>query len=493
MWPLDPSLKEVLGFAVGCRVLTLVLQAFFNAIIPDHRAEAFSPPRFGPSSSVDQLVEGLLGGLSHWDAEHFLFIAEHGYLYEHNFAFFPGFPLVLLVGTELLRPLWGLLSLRSCLLISVALLNSLFSVLAALALHDLGCLVLHCPRQAFYGALLFCLSPANVFLTAGYSEALFALLTFSAMAQLERGRSWTSGLLFALATGVRANGLVNVGFLMHSQCQGFFSSLTMRNPLRQLLKLMGSVFLSVLSLGLPFGLFQYYAYTQFCVQGSAHPIPKPLLQLALDKGYRVAEGNEPPWCSWKLPLVYSYVQDIYWNVGFLRYYELKQVPNFLLAAPMAVLVAWATWTYVTTHPWLCLTLGMQRNKNNKSLEKPDPGFLSPRVFVYLVHAAVLLLFGSLCMHVQVLTRFLCSSTPIVYWFSAHLLHDREPPLRSLKTVPWKPLAEDFPPGQKVPRNSIMGLLYNWKACSLVTRCILGYFLTYWLLGLLLHCNFLPWT
>ncbi|XP_047648727.1 GPI mannosyltransferase 2 [Phacochoerus africanus] len=493
MWPLDPSLKEVLGFAVGCRVLTLVLQAFFNAIIPDHHAEAFSPPRFGPSSSVDQFVEGLLGGLSHWDAEHFLFIAEHGYLYEHNFAFFPGFPLVLLVGTELLRPLWGLLSLRSCLLISVALLNSLFSVLAALALHDLGCLVLHCPRQAFYGALLFCLSPANVFLTTGYSEALFALLTFSAMAQLERGRSWTSGLLFALATGVRANGLVNVGFLVHSQCRGFFSSLTMRNPLRQLLKLMGSVFLSVLSLGLPFGLFQYYAYTQFCVQGSAHPIPKPLLQLALDKGYRIAEGNEPPWCSWKLPLVYSYVQDIYWNVGFLRYYELKQVPNFLLAAPMAVLVAWATWTYVTTHPWLCLTLGMQRNKNNKSLEKPDPGFLSPQVFVYLVHAAVLLLFGSLCMHVQVLTRFLCSSTPIVYWFSAHLLHDREPLLRSLKTVPWKPLAENFPPGQKVPRNSIVGLLYNWKACSLVTRCILGYFLTYWILGLLLHCNFLPWT
>lgn len=207
MWPLDPSRKEVLRFAVSCRVLTLVLQAVFNAFIPDHRAEAFSPPRLAPSGSVDQLVEGLLGGLSHWDAEHFLFIAEHGYLYEHNFAFFPGFPLALLVGTELLRPLRGLLSLRSCLLISVALLNSLFSILAAVALHDLGCLVLHCPRQAFYGALLFCLSPANVFLAAGYSEALFALLTFTAMGQLERGRSWTSGLLFALATGVRSNGL----------------------------------------------------------------------------------------------------------------------------------------------------------------------------------------------------------------------------------------------------------------------------------------------
>ncbi|XP_035881460.1 GPI mannosyltransferase 2 isoform X2 [Phyllostomus discolor] len=197
MWLLDPSRKEVLRFAVSCRVLTLVLQGLFNAIIPDHRAEAFSPPRLAPSGSVDQLVEGLLGGLSHWDAEHFLFIAEHGYL--------------------------------------------------------------------------------------------------------------------------------------------------------------------------------------------------------------------------------------------------------------------------------------------------------PQVFVYLVHAVALLLFGCLCMHVQVLTRFLGSSTPIVYWFPAHLLQDQEPLLRSLETVPWKPLAGDSPPGQKVSRNSIMGLLYNWKTCSRVTQCILGYFLTYWLLGLLLHCNFLPWT
>ncbi|XP_040835570.1 GPI mannosyltransferase 2 [Ochotona curzoniae] len=492
MWPLDPSRREVLRFAVHCRVLTLVLQAVFNAIIPDHHAEAFSPPRLAPSGCADQAVEVLLGGLSRWDAEHFLFIAEHGYLYEHNFAFFPGFPLALLVGTEVLRPLRGFLSLRSCLLISVALLNSLFSVLATLALHDLGCLVLHCPRQAFYAALLFCLSPANVFLAAGYSEALFAFLTFSALGQLERGRVWMSGLLFALATGARSNGLVNVGFLLHAQCRGFFSALGVRSPLRPLWKLMTSVCLSVLALSLPFVLFQYYAYSRFCVQGTSLPIPKALVQLAVDKGYRVAGGREPPWCSWALPLIYNYIQDVYWNVGFLRYYELKQLPNFLLAAPVAILVTWATWTYVTTHPWLCLTLGLRRSKN-EALEKPAPGFLSPQVFVYLVHAAVLSLFGGLCMHVQVLTRFLGSSTPIVYWFPAHLLQSRETLLRTLETTPERPLAGDFPLRQTVPRNCIMGLLYNWKTCSPVTRCILGYFLIYWLLGLLLHCNFLPWT
>ncbi|XP_037683983.1 GPI mannosyltransferase 2 isoform X2 [Choloepus didactylus] len=94
---------------------------------------------------------------------------------------------------------------------------------------------------------------------------------------------------------------------------------------------------------------------------------------------------------------------------------------------------------------------------------------------------------------QVLTRFLGSSTPVVYWFPAHLLQDREPLLRSLEIAAQKPLARDSPPGQKDPSNPIMELLYNWKTCSPVTRSILGYFLTYWLLGLLLHCNFLPWT
>nr|XP_006975692.1 GPI mannosyltransferase 2 isoform X1 [Peromyscus maniculatus bairdii]XP_006975693.1 GPI mannosyltransferase 2 isoform X1 [Peromyscus maniculatus bairdii]XP_015849999.1 GPI mannosyltransferase 2 isoform X1 [Peromyscus maniculatus bairdii]XP_042127963.1 GPI mannosyltransferase 2 isoform X1 [Peromyscus maniculatus bairdii]XP_042127964.1 GPI mannosyltransferase 2 isoform X1 [Peromyscus maniculatus bairdii]XP_042127965.1 GPI mannosyltransferase 2 isoform X1 [Peromyscus maniculatus bairdii]XP_04 len=492
MWPLDPSQKEVLTFAIRCRILTLTLQVLFNAIIPDHHADAFSPPRLAPSGSVDQLVEGLLGGLSRWDAEHFLFIAEHGYLYEHNFAFLPGFPLALRTGTELLKPLQGLLSRRSCLLLSVALLNFLFSVLAAVALHDLGRLVLRCPRQAFYAAMLFCLSPANVFLAAGYSEALFAFLTFSAMGQLERGRSWASGLLFALATGVRSNGLVSVGFLVHSQCRGFFSSLVVLNPLKQLVKLLTSVCLSVLTVSLPFALFQYYAYSQFCFPGSAPSIPEPLVQLAVDRGYRIRGDEAPPWCSWPLPLIYSYIQDVYWNVGFLRYYELRQVPNFLLAAPVAVLVVWATWAYVTTHPWLCLTLGLLRSKDSKALEKTHPGFLGPKVFVYLVHAAALLLSGSLCMHVQVLTRLLGSSTPIVYWFPAYLLQSQEPLLRSVDTVPEK-FAENSPPGQKTPRNCILKLLYNWKACSPVTRCILGYFLTYWLLGLLLHCNFLPWT
>jgi phosphatidylinositol glycan class V len=35
--------------------------------------------------------------------------------------------------------------------------------------------------------------------------------------------------------------------------------------------------------------------------------------------------QQRPWCSKRVPSAYGYVQDVYWNVGFLRYYEWNQV------------------------------------------------------------------------------------------------------------------------------------------------------------------------
>ncbi|NWW50852.1 PIGV mannosyltransferase, partial [Pedionomus torquatus] len=489
-------------------------QALFNLLIPDHAADAFSPPRLLEPDPWDLLVEWLLGGLSRWDAEHFLFIAEQGYVYEHNCAFFPLYPLAVRALAEgALWPFQRLLRLRSRLLISAALLNSLFSVLAASALYKLGCIVLRCRRGAFLAALLFSLSPANVFMAAAYSESMFAFLVFCAMWQLEKGQSWLSGLLFSLASGVRANGLINAGFFLYSrgkrfalQLQGGSGSVR-KLPLlwKQLLSVASAAVLMCAGVFLPFALFQCYAYVRFCGAGTGlePPAPKPLLQLALDKGYRLAatEGGNPPWCSHRFPVVYSYIQDTYWNVGFLRYFELKQIPNFLLALPVTLLGSWAAWTYIVANPRHCLTLGLERRKSEEE-GKLRAGFCCPAVFVYVVHATVLLVFGFFCMHVQVLTRFLCSSSPLLYWFSAHLLQEHEPLLWNEGTDDQTTAAcAEKPPGGKNPgscgkgpsENPLLRLLLN---CGLITplgKGILGFFVTYWLLGLILHCNFLPWT
>ncbi|KAM6399483.1 GPI mannosyltransferase 2 [Rhynochetos jubatus] len=510
----DPRLREVVRFAVCCRALTLLLQALFNLLIPDHAADAFCPPRLSEPGPWDLLVERLLGGLSRWDAEHFLFIAERGYLYEHNCAFFPLYPLsVRALAEGALWPLQRLLRLRSRLLLSAVLLNSLFSVLAAAALYKLGCVVLRCRGVAFLAAVLFSVSPANVFMAAAYSESMFAFLAFSAMWQLEKGQSWLSGLLFSLASGVRANGLINAGFFLYSRGKCFALQLQVGSgsggklpPLwKRLLSVASSVVLMCAGIFLPFALFQYYAYVRFCGAGTGleQAVPKPLLQLALDKGYRLAatDGVKPPWCSQQFPVVYSYIQDVYWNVGFLRYFELRQIPNFLLALPVTLLGSWAAWTYITADPRHCLTLGLERRKSEEE-GKPRAGFCCPAVFVYVVHATVLLAFGFFCVHVQVLTRFLGSSSPILYWFSAHLLQEYEPLLCSQETDnPTAAPRSEKPPLGKSPgscgkgtcANPVVRLLLNRGLITPLGRCVLGFFLSYWLLGLILHCNFLPWT
>ncbi|KAF7242433.1 GPI mannosyltransferase 2 [Varanus komodoensis] len=516
----DPRCQKVIWFAVCCRVISLLLQAsvyteaLFNLLIPDHAADAFSPPRLSKPGSCDRLVEWLLGGLSRWDAEHFLFIAEHGYVYEHNCAFFPLFPLSLRVAAETaLWPLQGVLCLRSRLLLSAALLNGLFSVLASSILYELSCAVLQCRRRALLAAILFCLTPANVFMAAAYSESMFAFLVFAAMWQLEKQRHWASMLLFSLASAVRSNGLINAGFLLYFQTkhvafklQKSAESRIKLYRLAQFLNWAASLVVTTAFVFLPFALFQFYAYLKFCKPSVSldRTVPKQLLQLAVDKGYRVAASNDgkAPWCSWDLPVLYTYIQDVYWNVGFLRYFEPKQLPNFLLAAPTILLGSWAAWWYIAANPWHCLTLGLVGRKTGgmqKDSGKPAAGFSSPGVFVYMVHSTALLVFGTFCMHVQVITRFLGSSSPVLYWFSAHLLYDNEmllqteSPSSQHEVLPCEKHSLRSSPNWSRMENPVLALLSNWRQSATLTKGILGYALSYWLLGLVLHCNFFPWT
>ncbi|XP_041069305.1 palmitoyltransferase ZDHHC18-A [Carcharodon carcharias] len=501
------DLQLVVHFALCSRILTVLFQMVFNSLIPDHRADAFQAPQLHSLSIGDALLEIVLGGFSRWDAQHFLFIAEFGYIYEHNFAFLPLFPVSLRAMAEtVLRPLQWLLNLHSRLLLAAVLLNMLIFVLSAVLLYQLGVVVLQDRRLASLSSLLFCLTPANVFMSAAYSESMFVLLVFSGMLHLEKGRPLISCILFSLSTAVRSNGIVNAGFLFYSQLR--HCSLYVRHKLKVTEKdsykswfnlVLRSVLLvatGIVMIMLPFVLFQCYGYLMFC-KSTVNPaldIPQPLLQLARDKGYRVPDKDSmlPSWCHHRYPIIYTYIQDTYWNVGFLRYYQLCQLPNFLLAFPVVALGVWAVWQYVCADPWYCIQLGLGCRKLKEETEedsKPLSSFYRHRLFVYIVHMTVLLAFGICFMHIQVVTRFLASSSPILYWFTAHLLQEVEPGHLAQDSTT-SPLPYKF---GIFPRNQLTALLWDWRGCSLTVRCVLGYFLLYWFLGLALHCNFLPWT
>ena len=68
-----------------------------------------SPTLFSPSSQNP--LQRWATSLLRWDAFHFVHVAQHGYAYEHAFAFFPGTPgvmrLMAEVGSVLHLTKWG--------------------------------------------------------------------------------------------------------------------------------------------------------------------------------------------------------------------------------------------------------------------------------------------------------------------------------------------------------------------------------------------------
>ncbi|XP_077324454.1 GPI alpha-1,6-mannosyltransferase 2 isoform X2 [Lithobates pipiens] len=223
-------------------------------------------------------------------------------------------------------------------------------------------------------------------------------------------------------------------------------------------------------------LLRGYCYYRFCFPsyGEGH-LPEELIQLAKDKGYRVRGEPVPAWCSYRFPLAYSHIQSEYWGVGLFRYFQLRQLPNFFLATPVIFLGICATFRYISSNMKLCSTLGLWDVR-----KKDSYGFYGPRVFVYVAQLSFLAAFGALCMHVQVVTRLLFSSCPVLFWFCSHIIEENEPWIWGLQR-------------NKEASNPAVRLLRAWDSLRTRTRILLGYFLGYWVIGTALHVNFLPWT
>jgi len=315
----------------GVNYFLLTFQILLHLVIPDHKhsmEDVHMRIHRHPQHPV--LVEFTLGGLDNWDAEYFIFNAYQGYgVLEQSMAFFPLLPGVMrVVGHTFLLPVMWVWPQRTVMLVSGALINFIAFPLAALALYYLSIELTRNRTFSRLVILLFCLNPASIFMSVVYSEALFSLFSFCALLALAREKPWVSAIFIALATATRSNGIVLCGFLAYNCFERLWHIVFQSTPslLQRLGRLLGQVTVTgiqcLIAVG-PFVLFQYHGYTLYC-----------------------KERSQPSeWCKWKIPLPYSYIQEHYWNVGFLRYFQMKQIPNFLLATPMLVLSIYAISQY----------------------------------------------------------------------------------------------------------------------------------------------------
>lgn len=281
----------------------------------------------------------------------------------------------------------------------------------------------------------------------------------------------------------------------------------------------------------PYLLVQAYAYRKFCVGGEAATAggdhgsyEEEEEEGGIGSGYATtAEGLRlyvqqlHPWCAWRVPSVYAHVQSAYWNVGALRYYQWKQIPNFLLAAPAMALTAWGAVRFFSAQlrlppepvamatrvgegrsggidparwrrsaavrllfpTWLEQAMGVFFGRPKLPRPSSSP-FERTGAAALIAQWAFFAVFAALCMNVQVTTRFLAAACPPLHWWTAFLLAR----------------ADDGDVGSRAGggrERAVTAAAEGSDGAVAVRTCLRWYLVVYFVLGAVLHANFLPWT
>ena len=413
----------------------------------------FNPPLWSVENGtlIDVIIDKFFSGLRRWDAIHFLHIARFGYIYETSLAFFPGYPLLLV------RPLAYLFNQifvePNAYLFSSIFINFLLGFCNTSLLYQLGLKYHLNPTHAFLSAVLYIINPATVFFLAPYSETSFLTSQLLGHYFLQADQLFFSSLCFGFGASIRSNGIISLGFILHSYLKQIYQRKTLIFPFYN--------FLLCLS---PFFLVQYYQYKEYCFEKI---LPLELQTYGLKENLPMPLSHfSSSWCSTSLPLSYQYVQRTHWNVGFFKYWTWKQIPNFILALPIFVFIG----RFVRN--WLLLIQADLRQEKfayffrHKNPSKQTVWFIEKAFLPHIIYTGFLTLFALLFMHIQVTTRFLFSSGPFLYWLSADRINEDQIAKRNLRKIFDLFKKETF-------------LFY--------------YYFIYVFLGLCLFVNFLPWT
>ncbi|KAL1743138.1 glycosyltransferase family 76 protein [Schizophyllum fasciatum] len=363
------------AFSYASRALLIALVSLASFLLPP----------FDASAKADAFTALCADALVRWDVFHFAQIARTGYEYEHQWAFFPGVPWLLRVTAFSEREfmLGGALLVLLC--------------DTTLVMYDLSLHLLGNRDVALLSAMLSLLpsSPATLRLVP-YAEPFFTYLSYKGMLFCVRKQWLLAAVSFATAGLFRSNGVTLAGFLIW----GMLVSPVLEGKAKNVNFI--TAFKCATLVMLVFAPFTYHQYT----------------------GYRAfcTTSNKPEWCNNALPLIYSHVQSAYWNVGFLRYWTLQQLPNFVIAAPpLACILSFAFWHLRRMMPVHILSFKKYAtNAKPTPVARPHSPFLSPALTPHVLHAtfmALILLFAS---HVQIVLRF-AAAMPTTYWAAAWLM------------------------------------------------------------------------
>ncbi|KAI9151935.1 GPI mannosyltransferase 2 [Paramyrothecium foliicola] len=367
-----------------------------SAVGPDYDTSTslFYERVYGAGAQVPVLARRL----TRWDGLYFVHASRNGYVYEQEWAFGTGLTTLIETLVKLGQALGVDPESVSEPRVAIDIAN-LSHLVAVLALYQFALLISKDRKLAFTASALHVFSPAGLFLCAPYAESPFACLSFIGnllfalslrddLAGMQRDlMQVVAGIVFGLSTTFRSNGLLS-GLLFAVEAATCLLVFTRRPSLASLRRLVAPV-LGGLCVAAGTVVPQYVAWKRYCSP-------------------ELGANELRPWCARLMPSIYGFVQDHYWNVGFLRYWTPGQIPLFILAAPVLVVL---------------VKSGMD------VIAKPAQSFTVLQPFQTLLHtlAASQILLAVLALtsyHVQIISR-ISSAYPIWYLWLAGCLRDNK--------------------------------------------------------------------
>ncbi|GMH10277.1 hypothetical protein Nepgr_012118 [Nepenthes gracilis] len=453
----------VLRWAIASRITLLTLMTMWRSLLSPYDTSASLDPyclylnsstaiSMATAASADTILFPWIAASIEksivWDSVYFIRIAKCGYEYEHFYAFFPLLPVFIsLLANTVLRPFIPIIGYRAVLALSGYVINNVAFLVAAVYFYRLSVRVLKDPDASLRASILFCYNPASIFYSSIYSESLYALFSIGGLYVLMSSGKSISVLCFALSGAARSNGVLNAGYFCFQIMHQSYNAIFVKKRAYLFLQIVIAGVVLCICILIPFLAFQSYGYYHIC------------------RGHSLEEMR--PWCKARIPLMYNFIQSHYWGVGFLRYFQLKQLPNFLLAAPILSLAACSIYMYVKAGPTNFFNLGfgsaykekksaavlsfqrediiqkvpnfaaakqehqyLKRRLNVRAEDTKEfpaetvalakSGYYSIDVLPFVLHLGFMAATAFFVMHVQVATRFMSASPPL-YWFASSLM------------------------------------------------------------------------
>jgi Predicted integral membrane protein len=263
-------------------------------------------------------------------------------------------------------------------------------------------------------ALLYILSPASIFFSAFYTETFFCLFTLLGYYLLYKGDSLSykniilSSLAFAISGFIRSNGffyLAIVGYqllhkwlkLLNDDSQSFKTKLFKTN----LIFAVGGFI--VIIMVLPYFLVMKKPYETYCIFLKENELI-----------------SKPSFCQNKLPNPYSYIQDKFWDVGFLTSWVPRKAFFVIWGLPMLILMLIILVKYLSKNFKNTVLLGIPRVLGYGSSEIEKDAFYMSKNIPTIIFTGVMFIVNAFFAHVNVSSR-INSANPIIYWYAAYAM------------------------------------------------------------------------